>query len=123
MKKNTISLILLAVLVAAGGWIYWQKRNAPGIQVFDSQRAIEQEEANDRSVPIDEYVKRNIGGLSAEAGYPEVLGGTFQVTHIESHGGAGTVSYEDGHNAYTADFTYATDKKGLVSVTSFTVRK
>jgi hypothetical protein len=53
---------------------------------------------------------------------PEVLGGTFYVTAIEATDGSGTVSYEDGHNAYTADFTYSFRADGSVSVDSFTVR-
>jgi hypothetical protein len=123
MKKTLIPIAILVVLLALGGWFYLKARQTSPIQVFDSQKAIEQEQANDRKVPIETYVTRNISGLSAEAGFPAVLGGTFQVTKIEAHGGAGTVSYEDGHNAYTADFTYKTDAKGLVSVTAFTVKK
>jgi hypothetical protein len=121
-NNNLIAIIALAAVIAGGSYLVW-KRSQPQIQVFDGQEAVRQMEANDRTVGIEEYMKRNISGISAEAGYPEELGGTFYITQFEAHGGAGTVSYEDGHNAYTADFAYATDKKGLVSVTSFTVRK
>ncbi len=68
---------------------------------------------------IEEYVRNNISTLSTE---PEVLGGTFYVTSIEATNGSGVVSYEDGHNAYTADFTYSTNESGAISVDSFVVR-
>lgn len=68
---------------------------------------------------VEAYVAANISSLSS---MPEVLGGTFYVTAIEAAGGSGTVSYEDGHNAYTADFTYSFRADGSVSVDSFTVR-
>ena len=68
---------------------------------------------------VEAYVAANISTLSSK---PEVLGGTFYVTGIEAADGKGTVSYEDGHNAYTADFTYSFREDGSVSVDSFTVR-
>lgn len=68
---------------------------------------------------VEAYVAANISSLSS---MPEVLGGTFYVTAIEAADGAGTVSYEDGHNAYTADFTYSFRADGSVSVDSFVVR-
>lgn len=67
---------------------------------------------------IEAYVTENISRLSPE---PEVLGGTYYVTAIEASASAGTVSYEDGHNAYTADFTYTQGPTG-VSVDSFVIR-
>ncbi|MES2994684.1 MAG: hypothetical protein V4681_01460 [Patescibacteria group bacterium] len=65
------------------------------------------------------YVREHISELSP---LPEVLGGTFYVTSIHADSGAGIVSYEDGHNAYTADFRYASDS-GKITVTSFVIRK
>lgn len=69
---------------------------------------------------VEAYVAANLASLSS---MPEVLGGTFYVTAIEAADGAGTVSYEDGHNAYTADFTYSFNADGAVSVDSFVVRQ
>lgn len=69
---------------------------------------------------IEEYVSKNISNLSP---IKEQLGGKFYLTSIEAHGGEGIVEYEDGHNAYTADFTYKTDESGKVSVTSFKIRQ
>lgn len=68
---------------------------------------------------VEAYVAANISSLSS---MPEVLGGTFYVTAIEAANGKGTVSYEDGHNAYTADFSYSFREDGSVSVDSFVVR-
>lgn len=71
------------------------------------------------NLSVEDYVRQNISTLSPAK---EQLGGTFYVTQIEAHGGAGTVSYEDGHNAYTADFRYTVDESGAPAVTSFTLR-
>ena len=132
MKKVVITVLI--VLLALGLWlmlrpteppveIFDRDENTPEFTIFDSQAAIEEQERNDQAVTIQEYITKNISSLSAEAGAPEVLGGTFYVTKFEAKKGSGTISYEDGHNAYTADFTYTTDKKGLVSVKTFVVRK
>lgn len=72
-----------------------------------------------RVMDIATYVSSNISELSP---VKEQLGGKFYVTSIQAKDGRGTVSYEDGHNAYTADFTYTiNDEKGIV-ITSFSVR-
>jgi len=65
---------------------------------------------------IDQYIAENISKLAPEAAQ---LGGTFYVTSIDAKDGKGDVSYEDGHTAYTADFTYTLDP---ISVTSFVIR-
>ncbi|HWH16570.1 MAG TPA: hypothetical protein VNU25_03235 [Candidatus Paceibacterota bacterium] len=77
-------------------------------------------EATPSSESVEAYVAANISTLST---MPEVLGGTFYVTAIEAADGRGTVSYEDGHNAYTADFTYSFRSDGTVSIDSFTVKE
>ncbi|MDB5264835.1 MAG: hypothetical protein JWN64_406 [Parcubacteria group bacterium] len=68
----------------------------------------------------EEYVRAHISELSPE---PAVLGGTLFVTQITTNEGVGVVSYEDGHNAFTADFSYTKGTAGQVTVTSFVVRK
>lgn len=68
---------------------------------------------------IGQYITENISSLSPE---PEVLGGTYYVTDIQTENGTGVVSYEDGHNAYTADFTYSVSAEGALSVDSFVIR-
>ena len=76
-------------------------------------------EAPKELASIDQYIADNISSLSPE---PEVLGGTYYVTSIETENGAGVVSYEDGHNAYTADFTYSVSAEGAISIDSFVIR-
>ena len=67
---------------------------------------------------VTSYISKNISALSPEK---EVLGGTFYVTNITFDAGSGTVLYEDGHNAYTANFTYEYKDSGEVEVTSFEI--
>jgi hypothetical protein len=68
---------------------------------------------------VSEYVSEHISQLSP---IKEQLGGTYYVTHIEVTSGKGVTSYEDGHNAYVADFKYTLDEKGIPSITSFVIR-
>ncbi len=69
---------------------------------------------------IETFVKTNISSISPTEA---TLGGTFYVTAIETHGGSGTVEYEDGHNAYTADFTYEVSAEGKPTISSFIIRE
>ncbi len=71
------------------------------------------------NVNIEDFVSQNISNLSP---IKEQVGGKFYVTSITANGGTGTVEFEDGHNAYIADFTYQTDIAGKVSVLSFKLR-
>lgn len=72
-----------------------------------------------RLMSIEDYVTQNISALSPEK---EVLGGTFYVTEIVAADGRGVVSYEDGHIAFTADFTYETSPQSGHEITSFIIR-
>lgn len=73
-----------------------------------------------RYMDIETYVRTNISEISP---VKEQLGGTFQVTALEIKDSSGTVSYEDGHNAYTADFTYEVAEDGKPTVKTFEVRE
>lgn len=75
-------------------------------------------EGEAHSQTIESYIRTHIGELSP---VPESVGGTFYVTAITAQDGVGSVSYEDGHNAYTAEFTYGVDALGAPTVTSFVV--
>lgn len=111
-------MILIALLVIAGAVLYLQQR-----EVASQEGAPQTEEpfSGGRTMSIEEYVRQNISELSPE---PEVLGGTFYVTEIEAGNGKGVVSYEDGHNAYTADFTYTIEPEhGAITINSFVVRR
>lgn len=68
---------------------------------------------------VESYVSQNISELSPEK---EVLGGKFYVTDIQVADGKGVVSYEDGHVAFTADFTYTSNDRTGHTITSFVVR-
>ncbi len=76
-------------------------------------------QVSNTTIDIEKYVTENISSLSPEKA---TLGGTFYVTDIEAAGGRGVVEYEDGHNAYVADFEYFIDKYGI-TVSSFEVRR
>lgn len=66
------------------------------------------------------YVREHISELSPR---DEVLGGIFFVTSVTAHtDGTGVVEYEDGHNAFVADFTFTTEDD-VVEITSFEVRE
>ena len=69
---------------------------------------------------IEAYVTLNISQLSTVSA---TMGGEFHVTSIQAENGTGVVEYEDGHNAYTADFTYQDEGKPAIHVTSFNVRQ
>ena len=71
------------------------------------------------TLAVENYVRENISTLSPE---PAVLGGTFYVTAIDVGDGMGTVEYEDGHIALTADFTFTQTATGEVIIESFEVR-
>lgn len=102
-------LVALGVLVVAGAFMLWPGRMQAPV------------EPGGRAMSIEQYVHENISELSP---VKEQLGGTFYVTGMSADGGVGVVEYEDGHNAYTADFTYQTEPNhGAITITSFTVRQ
>ncbi len=94
------------------GWLVKSKAAAP-------TPTTQENTGGARVMDIDTYVRMNISALSP---IKEQLGGTFQATSIKTDNGTGVVSYEDGHNAYTADFTYLMTDAGI-AIESFTVRK
>lgn len=106
---NRLLIFLLIVLVALAGSILWSQR---------AEAPTGEPQPNGRVMDIKTYVRGNINSLSPE---PAVLGGTFYVTDIDAADSRGTVSYEDGHIALTADFEYVMDEYGI-TITSFEVR-
>lgn len=84
---------------------------AKSVQIEESAGTVNEE--------VEAYVRDNISALSP---VKEQLGGTFYVTSLTLTDGAGVVSYEDGHNAYTADFSYSSSPAGVV-VTDFVIRQ
>ena len=105
MKNVLIFILILAI----------------GLFAFQSlERRPEEPKTGDPEIQnpdsVTSYISKNISALSPEK---EVLGGTFYVTNITFDAGSGTVQYEDGHNAYAANFTYEYKDSGEVEVTSF----
>ncbi|MHB1330676.1 MAG: hypothetical protein ACYCY6_01780 [Minisyncoccota bacterium] len=109
MKKFSILIVLIAVGFATYMW--W-----PNISTLRNQAV---EEPTSKLMSVESYVSQNISTLSPEK---EVLGGTFYVTDIQVADGKGTVSYEDGHVAFTADFTYTSSDLTGHNITSFVIR-
>ena len=68
---------------------------------------------------VESYVRKHISEFSTVKAQ---LGGKFYVTRVETHGGAGTVYFEDGHSSYIADFSYSIDDFGTISIDTFVVR-
>ncbi len=127
-KQNSVgvgAIALIIVLIIVGLLVYTFSMNGR-IGYDDSninQNATTTNGNNTTSSPndlvIQNYVKNNISTLAPK---PATMGGTFYVTNITAQGGVGTVSYEDGHSAYVADFTYNIDGNGIPAVVSFTLR-
>jgi hypothetical protein len=128
MHKHILIAGIVIILIAVGVFaISYDRAIAPTNDEQVNSEGVEpvpnpsQENAGgDRMMDIATYVSLNISTLSPEAA---VLGGTFYVTEIRTEDGVGYVKYEDGHNAYVADFTYTTNETSGHVITSFTVRK
>ena len=111
MKKSLLFLVIIIIAVGAAAYMWWPNLSfAP---------AIDNGVPAGRIMSIEDYVKQNISSLSPEK---EVLGGKFYVTQITASDGKGVVSYEDGHIAFVADFTYVTTEQGH-EITSFVIRE
>jgi hypothetical protein len=111
MKKIIIALIGIVVIV---GIIYSLTFREEVVQ------GVDQSSTQNRVMSVENYVTLYISELSP---VPEELGGRFYVTYITAGGGKGTVHYEDGHNAYIADFTYSIEDNEAIKMESFAVRK
>ena len=114
LQANIFLLIFAVILLGVSGSYFFITK----IAYSDSNDS----EANIfvSSLPIKDYIKRNISDLSP---IKAVLGGTFYVTNVEIHNGRGFVNYEDGHNAFVADFKYTSDPTNGIEINSFVLRK
>lgn len=102
MKKTLLITCIIAVVLGTAVYLY--RTQTPPVPPAD----------------VAGYVVGHITELSPVAAS---LGGTFYVTSISSSNGKGVVEYEDGHSAYTADFTYSSTRSGSMKITSFSVRE
>ena len=122
MNKLT-ALIIGVIAIIAVLYLISQKEpgTSDGYVATSTQNVINNNNTNATSTPlvsVENHVRANISALST---VKEQVGGKFYVTNITAQNGTGNVSYDDGHNAYTADFTYVADISG-VTITSFKVR-
>lgn len=102
---------IVVLLISSALWFFLaQQASAP--EVTNTEDGY-------RVMSIESYVTTNISLLSP---IKEQLGGTFYVTDIEATNGSGTVAYEDGHNAYVADFTYEINEDRGIAIKSFETR-
>jgi len=104
--KRTTFFALLPLIALVVGSITW------GIQTMLASNT-----QSTRQQVVEEYVRKNINTLSPEKA---VLGGTFYVTNISVDQYKGKVSYEDGHIAHSAEFTFEVRGK-VVLITSFVI--
>jgi hypothetical protein len=111
MKKSLLFTIIILIAVGAAAYMWYP--------VLKPAPDVEQAPAG-KLMSIEDYVSQNISALSPDK---EVVGGKFFVTEISAGDGRGVVQYEDGHIAYTADFTYVSDDRTGHEITSFIIRR
>lgn len=117
---NKIALLAAVIIaVAIGGYFAYEPQSpepAPQPQGETPTSA-----PQGKLMSVEAYVTQNISALSP---IKETMGGTFYVTEIEvePEEKKGKVEYEDGHNAYVAEFTYTSDDRTGHAITSFVVR-
>ena len=110
MKK--ISIVIILISIFAVGYMWWPN-------LISENGNIDGKVPQGKLMSVESYVSQNISELSP---VKEVLGGKFYVTQVEVLDGRGVVSYEDGHMAYTADFSYTSSDRTGHTITSFVVR-
>jgi hypothetical protein len=119
MRSKNYYIIIALIAIIAGTWYVASQQNSePLIQTNNPNPNPATD--NTPSINIEDFVRENISQISP---IKEQVGGKFYVTSIEAKNGKGVVSYEDGHNAYTADFEYSTDSQNKPTITTFTVRQ
>lgn len=128
MTTRNILIGLAVVLVLAFGVYLYQSRyggdsaGQPGtiVVTVPPPPAPTSTAPAPRAISIEDFIRGNISNISP---VKEQLGGKFYVTALTVGAGKGTVSYEDGHSAYTADFTYESEPEtGFIIVKKFVVR-
>lgn len=111
MKKIVLITLLVIALLATGVGIFLMSKK-------DDVSPVVQSSTQNKMMSIENYVRTYISELSP---VEEVLGGRFYVTDIKTGNGKGKVSYEDGHSAYIADFTYSNESNGAIRIDSFVI--
>lgn len=120
---NKIALLAAVIIaVAIGGYFAYSPKNPETAPVPQPQEQTPISNApQGKLMSVEAYVTQNISALSP---IKETMGGTFYVTEIEvePEENKGKVKYEDGHNAYEAEFTYTSNDRTGHTITSFVVR-
>lgn len=115
-KTRTIVIALAIAVLALFAYAIYHNSTKEVDQTPSPHEAV-----NARADAIEGYIRANLATLSP---VPPSMGGTYYVTRIRLLNGEGTVSYEDGHMAHVADFTYTiSDDNKKVEVTSFTLQE
>jgi hypothetical protein len=114
MKRFIAAAATLAILIA--GAALWSAA-ATGMGKAASLQAFAPRDA--RLAALADFFNENLGVLSP---VKPSLGGHFFVTDVTAADGSGIVAYEDGHNAYAADFLYS-ESGGSLRVESFKMRE
>ena len=116
---------MIAIVALCAGLFAFttQQAAAPtgGLKQEISQDDNRQEEAYKNSkMDLPTYLGVHIAELSP---VQETLGGKFYVTDVEARDNKGTVMYSDGHNQYTAVFSYKEDPKTGFTITAFKLKE
>jgi hypothetical protein len=116
-----IAILLLAIALIVGGYFAYGKQSVPEADTISNEPPQQASGPQGKLMSVEAYVSQNISALSP---IKETMGGTFYVTEIEvePEDRKGHIKYEDGHDAYEADFTYTSDDRAGHSITSFVVR-
>ncbi len=122
MNARLKKFILLLLLLIVSGGLFFYLRSAP---VPPPNPPI----TNTPQLNMEEAVKNYvIGHISELSPQKEVLGGKFYVTKITTKkflDGSiiyGDVSYEDGHNGYSATFAFNVLPDKTFSLKSFSIK-
>jgi hypothetical protein len=120
MTRFILALIIVIALVTIGYFTYGSGAAAPAPTPTDTPSK-NTGASQGKLMSVEAYVTQNISALSP---IKEDLGGTFYVTEITVDPGMrkGVVKYEDGHNAYVAEFTYTSSDRTGHTITSFVIR-
>jgi len=121
MTRFIVALIVIIAIVAGGYFAFGNNSTHERVFVPEDTPQSSLEPSQGKLMSVESYVTENISALSP---IKETMGGTFYVTQIEvepeEH--KGHVKYEDGHNAYEADFTYTSNDRTGHTITSFVIQ-
>lgn len=122
MARFIIGILIIIALVVGGYFAYGRSAAPEPETASDEIPEQSSETPQGKLMSVEAYVTQNISALSP---IKAMMGGTFYVTEIKVEPSArtGHVKYEDGHNAYEADFTYTSNDRTGHTITSFVVKE